>query len=152
MVLSVGDGDTLKVQDGQTKLTVRLACVDAPERAQAPWGSIATTRLKQLLPVGQGVQLREVDRDRYGRTVAEVYVNGQSINLQMVREGMAVIYPPYFYNCAATQTQYRQAEAISKQQGIGVWNPNNPLPMMPWQFRHASLSFLGDRILTRLKS
>lgn len=145
VVLSVGDGDTLKVQNNSTKVTIRLACVDAPERAQAPWGQAASARLKQLLPVGQVVRLREVDRDRYGRTVAEVYVNGQSINLQMVQEGMAVIYPKYFSNCATTQDQYRQAEAIAKQQGIGLWNPNNPLPTMPWQFRSASLRFLGDR-------
>ncbi|MEX0267529.1 thermonuclease family protein [Leptolyngbyaceae cyanobacterium UHCC 1019] len=143
IVMSVGDGDTLKVQDRQTQITVRLACVDAPERAQAPWGSIASERLKQLLPIGQVVQLRKVDRDRYGRTVAEVYVKEQSINLQMVQEGMAVIYPQYFQNCAATSAQYRQAEAIAKQQGSGVWNPNNPLPIMPWQFRSASLSLLG---------
>ncbi len=103
IVLSVGDGDTLEVQDGSTNMTVRLACVDAPERAQAPWGQAASARLKQLLPIGQVVQLREVDRDRYGRTVAEVSVNGRSINLQMVQEGMAVIYPKYFYNCTATQ-------------------------------------------------
>jgi len=145
VVLSVGDGDTLKVQASQTNMTVRLACVDAPERAQAPWGQAASERLKQILPIGQVVQLREVDRDRYGRTVAEVLVNGQSINLQMVQEGMAVIYPKYFYNCAATQGQYRQAEAIAKQQGIGVWDPNNPLLMMPWQFRSASLGLFGDR-------
>lgn len=144
IVLSVGDGDTLKVQDGQTKMTVRLACVDAPERAQAPWGQAASERLKQLLPMGQVVQLREVDRDRYGRTVAEVSVNGQSINLQMVQEGMAVIYPKYFHNCTATQGQYRRAEAIAQQQGMGLWNPNNPLLIMPWQFRSASLSLFGD--------
>ncbi|MCY7390569.1 MAG: thermonuclease family protein [Leptolyngbyaceae cyanobacterium CAN_BIN12] len=78
VVLSVGDGDTLKVQNNSTKVTIRLACVDAPERAQAPWGQAASARLKQLLPVGQVVRLREVDRDRYGRTVAEVYVNRQS--------------------------------------------------------------------------
>ena len=52
IVLNVGDGDTLKVQDGQTKITVRLACVDAPERAQTPWGQAASERLKQLLPIG----------------------------------------------------------------------------------------------------
>lgn len=45
---------------------------------------------------------------------------------------------------AATQGQYRQAEAIAQQQGRGLWNPNNPLLMMPWQFRSASLSLLGN--------
>ena len=35
-VLSIGDGDTIRVQQGTKKLTVRLACIDAPEMAQAP--------------------------------------------------------------------------------------------------------------------
>ena len=40
-VLSVGDGDTLRVADGARRLTVRMACIDAPEMAQSPYGSAA---------------------------------------------------------------------------------------------------------------
>jgi len=36
--LSVGDGDTLRVQAGGRSITIRLACIDAPETAQSPWG------------------------------------------------------------------------------------------------------------------
>lgn len=36
--LSVGDGDTLRVQAGGRAITIRLACIDAPETAQSPWG------------------------------------------------------------------------------------------------------------------
>ena len=32
-VLSVGDGDTLRVDDHGKRLTIRLACIDAPEMA-----------------------------------------------------------------------------------------------------------------------
>ena len=37
-VLSVGDGDTIRVTGttGVNKTTVRLACIDAPESSQAP--------------------------------------------------------------------------------------------------------------------
>ncbi|WP_322775240.1 hypothetical protein [Synechococcus sp. CBW1107] len=35
-VLSIGDGDTIHVQQGQQRITIRLACIDAPEMAQAP--------------------------------------------------------------------------------------------------------------------
>ncbi len=41
-VLSVGDGDTIRVT-GTTdvnKTTVRLACIDAPEISQAPYGTV----------------------------------------------------------------------------------------------------------------
>ncbi|MFM9110392.1 MAG: thermonuclease family protein, partial [Prochlorococcaceae cyanobacterium] len=37
-VLSVGDGDTLRVSRAGQLLTIRLACIDAPEMAQTPWG------------------------------------------------------------------------------------------------------------------
>jgi endonuclease YncB( thermonuclease family) len=33
-VLSVGDGDTIRVSDGAKRVTIRLACIDAPETAQ----------------------------------------------------------------------------------------------------------------------
>jgi len=71
-VLSVGDGDTLRVVDGSKRLTIRLACIDAPEMAQPPYGAAARQRLQELAPVGSAVSLRVVKNDRYGRTVAEV--------------------------------------------------------------------------------
>jgi len=38
-VLSVGDGDTLRVVDGGKRLTIRMACIDAPETAQRSYGA-----------------------------------------------------------------------------------------------------------------
>jgi micrococcal nuclease len=43
-------------------ITIRLACIDAPEMAQTPWGQQSADRLKQLLPAGQAVQVREIER------------------------------------------------------------------------------------------
>ena len=37
-VLSVGDGDTLRISTGGRAITIRLACIDAPETAQSAWG------------------------------------------------------------------------------------------------------------------
>jgi micrococcal nuclease len=127
-VVSTGDGDTLRVQRGNDRVTVRLACVDSPERKQ-PTGQEASARLKQLLPVGTPVQLRVVDRDRYQRLVAEVFKNGQSVNLQMVRDGAAVIYPEYFSSCQSSQKQYVQAQRSRK----AFWSQSSPV--MPWDWR-----------------
>ncbi len=91
-VVTIGDGDTLRIRQSGQVTTIRLSCVDAPERAQAPWGQQSTSKLKQLLPLGTTVQVREITRDRYGRTVAELYVGKRSINLQMVKDGQAVVY------------------------------------------------------------
>jgi len=131
-VVSVGDGDTIRAKmQGQT-VTIRLGCIDAPEMAQNSFGGQARDRLQQLV-AGQTVQVRSIDRDRYGRTVAELFLAGQSVNLRLVAEGLAVVYPQYLSGCAATQNQYLQAESQAKQQRLGFWNQVNPV--MPWDFR-----------------
>lgn len=129
------DGDDFTVRRGSEQLRIRLACIDAPEMEQKPWGNQSANRLNQLLPPGQSVQVRLVNPDSSGRTVAEVYRGNQSVNLQMVQEGQAVVYPQHLNNCAATKDQYLQAEAIAKQQRLGFWNQAQP--MMPWDFRRS---------------
>ncbi|HEY9747389.1 MAG TPA: thermonuclease family protein [Allocoleopsis sp.] len=131
-VISTGDGDTLRVLVNGKSTTVRLACVDAPESTQTG-GKESAVRLGQLLPKNQNVELRAVERDRYGRTVAEIFKNGQSINLQMVQEGRAVVYRQYLTACASTQSRYLQAEAKAKQRKLAFWSQANPV--MPWDFR-----------------
>jgi endonuclease YncB( thermonuclease family) len=46
-VLSVGDGDTLRVVDGGKRLTIRVGCIDAPETAQRPYGAASRQRLAE---------------------------------------------------------------------------------------------------------
>jgi micrococcal nuclease len=138
-VLSTGDGDTLRVQQESKSITIRLSCIDAPEASQ-PQGQAATDRLRELLPRDTPVTLRIVDTDRYGRTVAEVYRDGQSINLQLVAEGQAVIYPEYFDNCAATRDQYLTAESNARAQRLAFWSEGNPT--LPWKWRKGVRSSL----------
>jgi endonuclease YncB( thermonuclease family) len=129
-VLSVGDGDTLRVTQGgnAAPLTIRLACIDAPEMSQGTYGPQASQRLKQLLPIGQVVSLKIGDTDRYGRKVAEVTRNGLNVNRQMVAEGQAVVYHQYLSTCSqAVQQQLLQAESAAKQQRLGFWQQTNPI-------------------------
>ncbi len=137
-VLSVGDGDTIRIKQRGKTITVRLGCIDAPESTQAPWGQQSANRLKQLLPVGQAVQVRSIERDRYGRTVAELYLANQSVNLRMVEEGQAVVYTQYLSGCSETKDQYEAAQAQAKAQKLGFWN--QPNPVMPWDYRKGERS------------
>lgn len=137
-VISVGDGDTLRVRQAGKVVTVRLACIDAPESTQSPWGQQSANRLKQLLPAGQAVQMREIERDQYGRTVAELYLGNQSVNLTMVKEGQAVVYTQYLSGCSETKDQYLAAEAQAKTQRLKFWNQANPV--MPWDYRRGKRS------------
>ena len=85
-IISVGDGDTIRVRTAAQTLTVRLACIDAPEMSQRPYGQASANRLKQFLPMGQAVSLNVVDTDRYGRTVAKIYSSGLSVNLALAKK------------------------------------------------------------------
>lgn len=48
-VLSIGDGDTIRVQQGAKRLTIRLTCIHAPGMAQAPAGANARRYLQTRL-------------------------------------------------------------------------------------------------------
>ncbi len=64
-----------------------------------------------------------------GEVTSSILVKGSVV--QMVQEGMIVVYPQYLNGCASTKDQYLQAERSAKQQGLGVWSPNNSLTIMP---------------------
>ena len=132
-VLSVGDGDTLRVAAGPQRLTIRLACIDAPETAQAPYGAASREYLQGLAPVGSVVSLKAQTKDRYGRTVAEVFRNGRAVNLAMVQSGQAFAYRKYLSACDGGA--YLAAEAQAQQSRRGVWAVNGGI-QRPWDWRH----------------
>ncbi len=96
-VLSIGDGDTIRLNrpTGANKTTVRLACIDAPETSQAPYGNDARQALEGKLAIGTEVSLRTKATDRYGRTVAEVLKGTTNINQALVAAGVAFVYWQY---------------------------------------------------------
>ncbi len=79
-MLSIGDGDTLRVREGNRTVNVRLACIDAPESSQATFGAQARQQLQALAPVGSSVVLRINATDRFGRSVAELTRSGRNLN------------------------------------------------------------------------
>ena len=99
-------------------LDIILACIDAPETKQNPWGQQSAARLKQLLPVGQAITLRSVETDKYKRLVAEVFVGNRSVNVSMVQEGQAVVYRQYLKNCPKSRDSLLQGENTAKQQRL----------------------------------
>jgi micrococcal nuclease len=89
-VTHVSDGDSLWVRPEDAALKpveIRLADIDAPEICQ-PWGTQARDALKYQVG-GKAVAVRVVGRDGYGRTLARVLLDGQSVNAWLVSEGHA---------------------------------------------------------------
>ena len=129
-LLSVGDGDTVRVTDRTgAKVTIRLACIDAPE-SQQNYGRQSTDRLKSLLSSGQ-LSIKPQVKDRYGRTVAELFMGQENINLRMVEEGSAWAYRRYLKTC--NSSAYIKAEASARQKGRGLWSVGKPIA--PWDYR-----------------
>ena len=130
--MSVGDGDTIRVRAaGGALVTVRLACIDAPEAAQGQPGAGATAALRRLVGTGR-LELRPQTVDRYSRTVAEVFVAGRNVNLEMVRTGAAFVYRKYLRDCNGAA--YEQAEKQAQRFRQGVWRWDQGVER-PWVFR-----------------
>jgi len=91
----VNDGDTLTLTSGAK---VRLVQIDAPELETDCYGRPALDALLALTPRGTRVTLaadpRLDDHDTYGRLLRYVFVRGENVNVELVREGAA---SPYFY-------------------------------------------------------
>ncbi|MCX7799429.1 MAG: thermonuclease family protein [Fimbriimonadales bacterium] len=131
-VVGVTDGDTLRVlvQDPTPReIRVRLHGIDAPERSQA-FGSRARQELSKLV-FGKTVRVEKVDTDRYGRTVARLFVDGTDVNAEMVRRGFAWWYRRY----APDDLELRRAEEAARASKVGLWRDRSPTP--PWEFRAA---------------
>ena len=137
-VLSIGDGDSISVLERGQKFKVRLACIDAPETAQTPFGVASRNQLKALLPVGSTVSLRVQAVDRYGRSVAEVIGNKGPINLAMVQSGQAFVYRQYLGRC--DRGAYLAAERQAQAQWLGVWAVPGGMTR-PWDFRHGAAGY-----------
>lgn len=126
-VVSVRDGDTLEVMRGGKAVRVRLWGVDCPELAQA-FGPRAKQRTSDLA-FGREVRVTVVDRDRYGRLVVQVEVDGRDLGEALLQAGMAWWYRHH----APEQRSYERAEREARAARRGLWADGNPVA--PWSYR-----------------
>jgi micrococcal nuclease len=124
-VVRAVDGDTLEVRDGARTDTIRLLGVDTPETHHPTkpvqcFGPEAAAYTKARLE-GRDVRLEDdvERRDRYGRHLAYVIVDGERFNDELLRAGYArlLVIPP---NGAHGRTML-QEELDAKRAGRGLW-------------------------------
>ena len=127
VVVGVHDGDSLTLLTAKRdQIKIRLQGIDAPELNQA-FGTKAKTSLSDLV-FGKSVRLVETGRDRYGRTLGDVYVSEVWVNLAVIERGMAWFFVKY-----SKDERLRNAEAKARKSRAGLWQQPSPVP--PWEWR-----------------
>ena len=132
-IMRVVDGDTVVfLSTAGKQMTLRLAGIDAPEKGM-PYGDLARKWLINLLNYGV-VTAHTTKTDRYGRTVATVFSQGNDVNLALIKKGFAWHYKRY----ACEQTlgdveAYARSESEAREKRVGLWQDESPVP--PWLYR-----------------
>jgi endonuclease YncB( thermonuclease family) len=144
-VISVGDGDTIRMQAGRSVKTIRLACIDTPETAQSPYGAAARQQLQSLLPTGSAIQVKVKATDRYGRSVGEITRNGHNINQALVGSGAAFVYWQYIQGC--DRQTYSRLENDARLKAAGVWSVKGGITR-PWDYRSGRSGSSGSTSAT----
>ena len=135
-VVGVSDGDTVTVLDASKRThKIRLLGIDSPEKSQA-FGERAKQSLSDLV-FNKQVTVQGSKQDRYGRDLGKIVLDGQDINLEQIRRGMAWHYKQYARDQAPEDRQaYADAEAMARQNRVGLWQDSQPVP--PWSYRRAA--------------
>lgn len=134
-VVGVADGDTITVLDSaQAQHKVRLQGIDAPEKAQA-FGQRSKEHLSDQV-FGRQVTVQYDKRDRYGRLVGTVFLEGTDVNVRQITAGLAWHYKEYQREqLPAARQAYAAAEEDARQAQRGLWGDAEPIP--PWEHRRS---------------
>ena len=139
LTCNISFADNLKIIDGDTIILngekIRFSGIDTPELKQ--------TCLKDNQEVGCGMTAKRLlaekignstveciseGKDTYQRTLAECFVNGESLSKFLVRSGYAFAYRKY-------STKFIKDEEFAKANKLGMWAMTF---QYPWDFRKAS--------------
>ncbi len=128
-IAKVVDGDTIKIYNYR----VRLLGIDAPETKQKCFdsnnkeyfcGKMATNFLKKIAD-GKIVECFYDKKDVYNRYLGNCYLGKIFLNLEMVANGMAVIY-----NHKKAGRQFIEAREEARNNKVGIWQGSFELPKL----------------------
>ncbi len=127
-LISITDGDTFHVKVQGVTMEFRLAGIDAPESDQ-PYGEDAKRALREL--IGKHIcVLVPIDTDRFGRTIAFLWIEDRSINRAMVDRGAA-----WFYSEFASDASLYDVEQSARVAKRGLWALPREARIEPWIWR-----------------
>jgi micrococcal nuclease len=127
-VVGISDGDTITVLHNGRGEKIRLHGIDCPEKRQ-PFGT-AAKHFTSELAFGKIVTVVSMGKDRYGRTVADVFLpDHRLLNHELVKVGFAWWFRKY----ALGDETLKQLETDARKAKRGLWAEKEPVP--PWEWR-----------------
>ena len=139
LTCNISFADNLKIIDGDTIILngekIRFSGIDTPELKQTclkddqevPCGMTAKRLLAEKID-NTTIECISEGKDAYKRTLAECFVNGESLSKFLVRSGYAFAYRKY-------STKFIEDEEFAKANKLGMWAMTF---QYPWDFRKAS--------------
>ncbi|WP_435089030.1 thermonuclease family protein [Candidatus Pelagibacter bacterium nBUS_29] len=126
--IKITDGDTIKINGEK----IRFSGIDTPELKQNcikegeinPCGIIAKQILTDKIGNNKVICIRE-SKDQYKRTLAECFVNDESLSSYLVRSGYAFAYRRY-------SKKFIPDEDYARINKIGMWDMKFKYP---WDYR-----------------
>lgn len=125
--IGITDGDTIIVlTDDKKQIKIRLEGIDCPEsrqdygdRAKQAVVDLCFKKIVKVIPKGN---------DKYGRMLADIYIDDICINSKLIEMGMAWHYKKY-----NKDEELSKIESKAREKRIGLWS--HPNPIAPWEFR-----------------
>lgn len=130
IVTNVVDGDTFDIMLNNKEERIRLLLVDTPEtkhptKPVQPFGPEASQFTKDTLEGKEvTVEFDVSERDKYGRLLAYIWIDGKMFNEMLLEKGLARVAYIYAPNTKYVDEFYGiQKEAQKK--GVGIWSLEN---------------------------
>ena len=131
--------DDLRIVDGDTIILngekIRFSGIDTPELKQTclqggqKIGCGMSARMLLVKKIGNNTpECISEGKDVYQRTLAECFINGESLSSFLVRSGYAFAYRKY-------SKKFIKDEEFAKANKLGMWSMTF---QYPWDFRKAS--------------
>jgi micrococcal nuclease len=127
-VVRVVDGDTIVIKYNGKYEKVRLLCVNTPEsvhpdkKQNIPMGKVASRYTQKKLTskyVNLEFEIKKL-RGNYGRLLAYVFVDGQNLNLDLVRQGLSPYYTKYGKS-EKYDAEFRAVEKQARKEKLNIW-------------------------------
>ena len=96
------------------KEKIRFGGINSPERKEIGY-RLAKDKLIEKIANNILTCVREKNKDKYRRTVAECFINGESLSSFMVKNGYACDYMYY------SKGKYAKEQKYAKANKLGVW-------------------------------